>query len=388
MTYQVQIPNPGYPAPDPKRPGKLVPERVVKTFDLKRDAERWLNDQASAINRGDFIDPRDKAKPFRELVATWERTRKARLAPKTQERYDGLLRVYLMPAFGSTPLGQLRRSMLKEWFAELDVSPATARKIQVALSSVLSEGVEMGVLRENPAARLKLAALPRREMTVLTAAEVRALSEAMYRPTDRLAVYVAAYTGVRAGELWALQRKHIDLDGRRLIVERTLTSVSGRLIFRNATKTDGSRRVISLPTFLANRLAEHLATLDPDPNTLLFTGPGGSNGRKAGLGGPIRHSLFRSRIFRPAVVAALPPEKHNLRWHDLRHTCASLLIHSGASILLVQKRLGHASSTTTLDLYGWLFPSTEAAMAGALDAIYNAADAENVVPLDRSEQVA
>lgn len=387
VTYQVQIANPAYPSPDPVRPGKPVPERIVRTFDLKRDAERWMADQASAINRGDFIDPRETMKPFSTLVATWERTRKQRLAPKTQERYDGILRNYILPAFGSTPLGQVRRPMLKEWFAELDVTAATARKIQIVLSSVLSEAVELGLRRENPAARLKLATPPRREMTVLTAPEIRAVAEAIEYPSDRLSVYVAAYTGVRAGELWALQRKHVDLEGEqsRLIVERTLTSISGKLVFRNATKTEGSRRVISLPTFLANMLATHLNGLPSDPNTLLFTGHGGSNGRPSGLGGPVRHELFIRRIFKPAVRAALAPEKRNLRWHDLRHTCASLLIHGGASILLVSQRLGHASTTTTLDRYGWLYPSAEAAMAGALDAIY---DAGNVVPLDRDEQAA
>lgn len=371
VSYQARIPSPANRRKD-----------LVKSFERKRDAERWLSDQASAINRSDFIDPREMAKPFRDLVETWRRTRLATKAPKTRERYEGILRMYLLPEFGSMPVGQIRRPLIKEWFADLDVSPGTARKVQIVLSSVLSEGVELGVIRENPAARLRLATPIRREMTVLTAEEIRGLAETIDRPADRLAVYVAAYTGLRAGEMWALQRRHVDLDveSPRLIVERTLTSESGRLVFRNATKTDGSRRVVSLPTFLANMLRTHLKGLPGDPATLVFTGHGGGNGRRADSGGPVRHELFRSRVFKPAVIAALPPEKHGLRWHDLRHTCASLLIHSGASILLVSRRLGHANTTTTLDRYGWLYPSAEAAMAGALDDIF---DAGNVVPIAR-----
>ena len=377
-----------------KRTGKVVyqarlpgPDRkmIVKTFKLRKDAERWLADQAAIINRGEFIDPRDSAKLYRELVELWKRTRYAHLAPRTRERYDSILRNYLLPAFGSTQVGRLRRADIKVYFADLDVSPATARKVQIVLSSVLSEGMELGLLRENPAARLQLPTPPRREMTVLTEAEIRALAETIEHRSDRLAVYVAGYTGVRAGELWALQRKHIDLDGRRLIVERTLTSQSGTLIFRNTTKTDGSRRVISLPTFLTNMLAAHIAKLAPGPETLVFTGHGGANGRPTGSGGPVRHELFYSRVFKPAVRAALPPDKHDFTWHDLRHTNASLLIHSGASILLVSKRLGHASTTITMDRYGHLYPSAEAAMADALDAIY---DAGNVIPLDHRQEVA
>lgn len=86
------------------------------------------------------------------------------------------------------------------------------------------------------------------------------------------------------------------------------------------------------------------------------------------------------RVFKPAVKVALPAAKPNLRFHDLRHTCASILIASGASIVLVQERLGHSSATTTLDRYSWLYPSQEAALADALDAGYNAAS------LDRDEE--
>lgn len=353
-----------------------------------------MSARRSEIVTGDFIDPRSSAKPFSELVATWERTRAAKLAPKTRERYDSVTRTYLPPAFGSTPLAKLTRATIKEWFADLDATPGTARKVQVVLSSVLSEGVELGVLRENPAARLKLAAPPRRDMTVLTAAEVRALAEAMPRPSDRLAVYVAAYTGLRAGELWALRRRDVDIGGKRLIVCRTLKDSHGHLEFVNEMKTSGSRRVVSLPAFLANMLAAHLDGLAAGPDALLFRSPGGGSKRKAGDGGPVRHGLFVRRAFKPAIKGdpdnddpakrrppALPSDKQKLRWHDLRHTCASLLIHGGASVLLVQKRLGHASATTTLDRYGWLFPSAEAALADALDVTY-----DNVIALDREPE--
>jgi len=92
-------------------------------------------------------------------------------------------------------------------------------------------------------------------MTILTAAEVRTLAEAVERASDRLAVYVAAYTGLRAGEFWALRARDVAVAGRRLVVGRTLKEAQGKLEFVNATKTDGSRRVVSLPAFLANTIA-------------------------------------------------------------------------------------------------------------------------------------
>ncbi len=288
VTYQARIPREGSPR-----------EHDVKSFDRRKDAERWLGEEQARRVRGEA---RDSPLPFRELVATWERTRAAKLAPKTRERYASVTRTYLLPEFGSTPLAKLDRPMVKRWFADLDVSAGTARKIHTVLSSILDEGMELRLLRANPAARLRLETPERRDMTILTAAEVRAVAEAvgrLGRSQDRLAVYMAAYTGLRAGELWALQRRDVDLANRRLLVERTLTSESGRLIFRNATKTTDSRRVVSLPTFLANMLTEHLRRLASEPTTLLFTAPGGGNGRSEGCGGPVRHEFVPASRLRP-----------------------------------------------------------------------------------------
>ncbi len=123
-------------------------------------------------------------------------------------------------------------------------------------------------------------------------------------------------------------------------------------------------------------LHSHLAGADPD--ALLFTAPGGGPGRREGDGGPVRHELFVRRVFKRAVKAALPAAKHGLRWHDLRHTCAALLIQAGRHPLEIKTRLGHSSITTTMDRYGWLFPSAEAVLADALDATYTEG---NVTPL-------
>jgi integrase len=315
------------------RPRKVI----VKTFAHRRDAERWITGQAATIHDGSFIDPRHGTKPFRDLITTWERTHLPKLAPKTRERYESVTRTYLIPRFGSTPLGKLTRSDFKEWFASLAVerkpdgkprySPGTLRKVQVVLSSILSEGIELGLLRENPAARLRLASPPRTEMTILTAEEIKALADAIPRASDRLAIYVAAYCGLRAGELWALQRRDIDLLHHRLYVQRALKDLRGHLEFGD-TKTYGSRRTVSLPAFLGAMLAEHMETTPASPDALLFVSPGGGGARQKGDGGPIRHSLFVRRVFKPAIVGdkekkrepALPAHKHNLRFHDLRHT--------------------------------------------------------------------
>jgi integrase len=255
-----------------------------------------LQAQGSAQAAGTWQDPRHTSRPFSWAVEQWQTARAVHHAPRTRARNDGLLRNYLLPAWGDTPLSAMDRPAVKQWFAQQDWTPATARKVQVVLSSVLSEGVELGVLRDNPAARLKLASQPRIPMTVLTAQEVRAVAEAVEarsgRPADGLAVLTAAYTGLRAGELWALQAQDLiagDDTQPRLLVRRTLTTANGQLVFRDSTKT-GRQRVVSLPTFLARQLAAHAK--DHAPTDLIFQAP---------EGGPVRHELFTARVFRPVV---------------------------------------------------------------------------------------
>jgi len=87
----------------------------------------------------------------------------------------------------------------------------------------------------------------------------------------------------------------------------------------------------------------------------------------------MKHNLFYKRVFKPAVRAALPRELHGFRFHDLRHTCAALLIADGTHPLAIKTRLGHEDIRTTMNIYGHLFPSGEQALADALDAGYRSA---------------
>jgi integrase len=136
-----------------------------------------------------------------------------------------------------------------------------------------------------------------------------------------------------------------------------LKEVQGRLSF-GPTKNH-ERRTVGVPRFLCEQLGTHLAGRS-DPNALVFTAPNG---------GPLRHNAFYKRVFKPGVAAVLPP---SLRWHDLRHTAAALLIGQGAHPRAVMERLGHSSVQVSLDVYGHLFPAVDAALTDGLERIYRA----------------
>lgn len=128
-------------------------------------------------------------------------------------------------------------------------------------------------------------------------------------------------------------------------------------------KSETSRRTIALPKFLCALLYEHLATRPADPDALLFAD---ADGR------PIRHTTFYGRYWRPTVacLAARDPSfPARLRFPDLRHTAASLLINAGADAKAVQHRLGHSTTALTLDTYSQVFDARDRALADALDTM-------------------
>jgi integrase len=154
------------------------------------------------------------------------------------------------------------------------------------------------------------------------------------------------------GELVALRADRVDCARRRIAVVEAATEIRGRLVF-GSPKTNETR-VVAVPRFISDEIGARLADLDD--TDLVFSAP---------AGGPLRGSNFRTRVWARALVGA--GVEPGLRPHDLRHTAASLMIASGASIKAVQRQLGHASAAMTLDRYGHLYDEDLDTLAAALE---------------------
>jgi integrase len=152
-----------------------------------------------------------------------------------------------------------------------------------------------------------------------------------------------------------------------LRVEETLTDVRGRVAFKEP-KSKASRRRVMLPAALTEAIAIHLQTFGVGDGGLLFRSP---------MGEPLRRTGWTRRFWQPAVAKVLGG---TLRYHDLRHTHASLLIAEGTHPKVIQERLGHTSIRTTLDLYGHLFSGLDQTAADGLDRLMRASDAAPARP--------
>ncbi len=192
----------------------------------------------------------------------------------------------------------------------------------------------------------------------MSAEEVNRLADAIEDRYQAL-IYTAAYGGLRAGELGALRVGNLQLLARTLEVVESLAEVGGRLVI-GPTKT-GPPRSIGLPSFLADMLGAHIGR-HPSRDGFVFS---------AAEGGPIRHRNFYDRHFRPAVDrAGLNPR---LRFHDLRHTCAALLIAEGRHLEEIKAHLGYSTIRVTSDRYGHLFPAAREALVARLDEAFQRA---------------
>jgi integrase len=293
---------------------------------------------------------------------------KQQLKPKTRATYESLLRTCILPDLGRVPLGRLDPVMIAEWVAGLTARGLGASRVRQAytlLSGMLTAAVAGGYIARSPCVGVELPRLPHNEMLFLTAEQVHTLAGAAGR--DRLLVEVLAYCGLRWGEAVGLRRRRCDLLRGRLEVVEALVEVNGRLHW-GPPKTHQIRSVV-LPGFLREPLAVRLAEIG-DPDGVEFTGP---------QGGPLRSANFRQRAWQPALERAGLPER--LRIHDLRHTCASLLIAQGADAKDIQHHLGHSSIQVTMDRYGHLLPDRADRLAEALDAAYRDAAQRPAAPL-------
>ena len=255
---------------------------------------------------------------------------------------------------------RLDGSMIRLWVAEMHTNGLSASRIKQSyrlLRQILASAVDCGLLERDPSRGVKMPHDVRREMSCLTAEEVERLADAAlarYRPL----VHVLAYGGLRWGEATALRRHRCDLDAGRLIVAESLADVSGRAVF-GQTKTYRVRKT-RIPDFLVHELRAHLETVDLASDALVFTAP---------RGGPLGIANFRQRVWWPALDAASLPR--SIRIHDMRHTCASLLIRQGVHPKAIQHHLGHSSINITMDRYGHLLPDQYDDLASQLDAAHD-----------------
>jgi integrase len=342
-----------------------------KTFRRKSDAEHWLTQQRSLMAQGDWTDPALGRITFGEYAEAWLESR-ADLKPKTRHQYQALMRKHITPTWRTVPLAKITFENLTRWVSQLSqagLGPSAIRQSVFVMSAALDHAARSERIRSNPARGLGLPRPKRRDYVYLTHGQVLTLADAS--GSWRLLILVLAYTGLRWGEATALRVCDIDLDRRRIDVRRAFSDVGGRVVL--GTPKSHQSRTVPIPRFVAAELAA--AVNGKHPDDLIFTMPGGS---------VMRLSNWRYVTFLPARGHVGLSDR--FRIHDLRHTAASLMIQAGYPPKMLQEIMGHASITTTLDLYGHLYPGEMDRYADRLDQAATNGDAAKMRPDDSADE--
>ncbi|MGI8792332.1 MAG: site-specific integrase [Acidimicrobiales bacterium] len=338
----------------------------IGSYRTKAEAEvafaAAITDQA----KGAWVAPDKGRVTLNEYAPKWLATRLTSrgepLRPKTLELYDSFLRLHILPTLGPMPLGRLTTATIRSWHSGLlnqGPGAASVAKCYRLLRTILATAIEDGVIVANPCSIKGAGVEATQERTLPTLAEVYALADTI-RPQLRAFVLLAAFGGLRRGELLALTRRDVDLLHRTVDIRLQRQEAKGGGHLVSPPKTDAGCRLLVLPSGLVPELEAHLSQwAAPGPDGLLFPGV---------RGGPLRLCVWQREWTRTRVALGLK----SVHLHDLRHVAGTMAAATGAGTKELMHRLGHASPRAALR-YQHATAKRDEVIADGIDRILEAA---------------
>lgn len=325
----------------------------------KRDAQRELRSLIADVEVGRLT---GTGTVLAQLLASWLDLAEEQLSPTTLREYRRLVDRRINPALGDVPLIKITTPMLDEFYRALadseGLAPASVRQIHSIIRRGLKQGVKWGWIQHNPAANASPPIIRRKRIIPPSVDDIRSLIAAAEAHSEMfgLLVRLAIATGLRRGEICGLQWRDLDVDRSQLEVARSVAATPGGAATKS-TKTGVTRR-LSVDPATVDRLVDHhsaarrLAASDGISlvdDAFIFT-----------------HSIDGATPLHPDnVTGAFRRLESNtgVRFHDLRHAHATQLLARGVDIPTVSSRLGHANSSTTLNIYAHVLDANDQAAA-------------------------
>ena len=335
-----------------------------ETFTTKKRAVAKRAAVEVDVSRGVYPDPslgQQTLGSYLEEVLAGDQLR-----PSTRALYEIQAKRYVIPRLGNRTLVSIRPPEVRRLYQDLvadGVGVPTVEVVHRLLSKIFTQAFRDGLILMNPASRARPPRAQRKPPRIPTEDDLHNVFQKMDQRYARM-VPVAAWTGLRFGEIAALRVGRINLEAQKIEVVEAASEVRGKVTI-GPPKTKAAMRTITIPEFLVDVLHTQLmsrADWNPGqmlgPDELVFASP---------RGGVLSRTRFRNRYWDPAVKEA---GLADLDFHDLRHFAAWIAIKAGAHPKSIQARLGHASIRTTLDIYGGLFPSIEEELAERLNDMH------------------
>ena len=318
-------------------------------FATKREAEEWLRNFL-ITQKADFD------MKFENFWKMYYADMETRLREHTMRTKKYIVELKILPYFGNKRVNDITAADIRQWQNELikmGYSPTYLKTINNQLSAIFNYAVRYYDLKSNPCAKAgSMGKSKAEEMDFWTGEEFRRfIDSVMNKRLSYMAFMTLYWTGMRLGELLALNPKDVDLEKRTISITKSYQRLGKKDVI-TPPKTPKSKRVITIPEFLAADIKDYMDSLyDLQEDDRLF---------------PITKCYLEHEMQRGIKESGVK----RIRVHDLRHSHASMLIELGFSPLEIANRLGHEKVETTLNTYAHLYPNKQTKLAERLDSEY------------------
>lgn len=342
----------------------------------KKKTTEKLREIEDQLRRGIYL-PDKKIPTFKQVAKDWIEFKKPNLRHSTWSVYEGHTRNHF-DDFDPVKVNRITTAKVEKWITERHnegMNIGTIKKILVTLGQIMTYAARHGYIDHNP---VREAERPRGngekeegKIRVLTPVEINALLNSVEDKKYQTLFMLAIFSGARQGELLGLKWSDVDWENSQIHIQRTFNN--GRWY---DVKTAASNRRIDIGPFMMAKLKEWKLACPPNALGLVFPNSAGN---------PINHNNLVNRHYQPALKDAGLPI---IRFHDLRHTYASLLIEQGENIKYIQTQLGHSSPSVTLNIYAHLMQSINREAANRLEnAIFETDGSKMVAETKKGEMV-
>jgi len=341
-------------------------KRTGKTFKTKAEAQNWLQEMQYQLRRG--FDLEGSQITLGEYLQQWLDAKSVSARETTIYQYRLQVKNHIIPYLGDVPLQDLHLARIERFYTELiasGVGVRTVRYVHGVLHRALEKAMQYDLVIRNPAHGAAQPKYAHKEMTVLDEYQVPQFLIAARGSSYEALYHVAIKTGMRQGEMFGLKWTDLQWQSGTLLVQRQIKRVPGSGWQFAEPKTNAGRRTIRLGEGTLQALRIHRERQERQKK--------GANGgwKEHGLifpnsvGTPGDPSNLRKDFLRILQSAMLP----KLRFHDLRHTAASLMLNNGVPPIVVSRILGHAKPSTTMDIYGHLLSNMQGEAARIMDEL-------------------
>jgi len=338
-------------------------KKVYKYSRLKREVREWLKEIRDQVQNG--LTYESAQITLDNYLDVWLNAHKLSVRPKTIAQYRQIVHMHIIPFIGNIKLKDLRPDQIQKLYDEKMKSGTgarTVRLIHAVLHRALKQALLWGLIGRNPSDAVITPKYIYHEMQVLNEEQVHIFLSIASSSRYYMLYWLALATGLRQGELLGLKWSDLNYQNRSLQIQRQLQRLKTGLVF-SEPKSKASRRVVLLGGATIDKLKQHNEDLQKEKALV------GDRWQESDLifpstvGTPTGHSNLSKGFKKILRDANLP----NIRFHDLRHTAATLMLKQGVHPKVVQERLGHSDITLTLNTYSHVLPTMQKEVADKMD---------------------